>query len=139
MLSIVPHPRCVRIIGFPSIGYQITHQFDAVGNLTNRILAGTSGFANQLRSEYKLDVMNWLTNLTATVDGALSSTAAYHYNATGRLDRKTYGNGDLATKETFQRSHIISGVLRPTLSVAGRRSRRLNRRPFPAIFAMCSR
>jgi YD repeat-containing protein len=83
--------------GFTSIGYQITHQFDAVGNLTNRLLSGTSGFANQLRTEYKYDVMNRLTNLSATVDAGLQATAAYHYDSAGRLDRKTYGNGDQAT------------------------------------------
>lgn len=59
--------------------------------------------------------MNRLTDLTATVDGALSATAAYHYDAAGRLDRKSYGNADQATngfdiESRLQDMKLINGT-----------------------------
>jgi RHS repeat-associated protein len=84
----------VSVNGFSSLSYRIAYAFDAMGNLTNRTVTGLSGFGNVLNSAYQYDMMNRLTNLAARVDGGLLASAAYRYDTAGRLDMKTYGNGD---------------------------------------------
>jgi YD repeat-containing protein len=52
-----------NIPGFTNVKYQIDYGFDPVGNLTNRLISGLTGFTDTTQTRYQYDVMNRLTNV----------------------------------------------------------------------------
>ncbi len=106
------------IPGFATVRYQIAYQFDAVGNLTNRTITGLRSFADNIQTRYGYDVMNRLTTVTQLVNSAQTATAAYTYDAAGRLQKKTYGNNDIATYAYDAESRLLNlGITNGTTSV----------------------
>jgi RHS repeat-associated protein len=107
-----------NIPGFAPVKYQIAYAFDAVGNLTNRLINGLMGFTNSLRTRYEYDVMNRLTNVVQWADGQETGRAAYQYDLAGRLWKKTYGNGDVVTHGYDAEGRLVSlGITNGTAGV----------------------
>jgi RHS repeat-associated protein len=91
-----------------TVRYRLDYVFDAVGNLTNRLLTGLQGMSGTLTTRYRYDVMNRLTNVVQLTNGVPAATASYAYDPAGRLHRKTYGNGDFATHAYDLESRLLS-------------------------------
>lgn len=95
----------LSVPGFSSVAYKIDWRFDAVGNPTNVVLTGLSGFTNAISSIYTYDSMNRLTLASDPY-----ASASYAYGSAGRLLTKTYGNGDVTKYGYDAESRLTSLV-----------------------------
>ena len=76
--------------GFSNVAYRIDFAYDAAGNVTGRVLRGTAGFTNEIRTVFAYDDLNRLTLVSNE-----HAHAQYAYNVAGRYMTTTYGNGDV--------------------------------------------
>ena len=104
----------VSVPGFATVQYRLDYSYDAVGNVTNRLLTGLQGFANVMEANYTHDIMGRLTQLTETASGFLGGavTAGYQYDSAGRVALKHYGNGDTATNRYDSESRLTEVAIK---------------------------
>ncbi len=100
--------------GFSNVSYQLEFKYDPVGNVTERVLRGTSGFTNEIREKYAYDSMNRLVSVSNDL-----ADAGYSYDSAGRLSAKTCGNGDVARHSYDLESRLTSlAISNGTASIA---------------------
>jgi RHS repeat-associated protein len=104
--------------GFAAVKYQIDYAFDPVGNVTNRLITGLQGMSGTITTRYQYDVMNRLTNVVQLTNNATTASAWYQYDAAGRLFKKGYGNGDVASHGYDMEGRLLSlGITNSTTLV----------------------
>jgi YD repeat-containing protein len=53
--------------------------------------------SGSIQTRYQYDLMNRLTNVVQLTNNGVAASAWYQYDAAGRLFKKGYGNGDVAS------------------------------------------